>query len=67
MRGGILEQDRHLRAVLAEYAAYYNTSRCHQSLDGNSPIPRAVEPEPAADVRATPVIGGLHHTYERAA
>ncbi len=59
--------ERHLRAILAEHVAYYNTSRCHQSLEGNSPIPRAVEPEPAADVRATPVLGGLHHVYERAA
>jgi len=59
--------ERHLLAILKEYVGYYNTSRCHQALEGNSPIPRAIEPEPAADVRATPVLGGLHHTYERAA
>jgi putative transposase len=59
--------ERHLLAVLSEFVAYYNSSRCHQGLDGNSPIPRAVAPEPAADVRATPVLGGLHHIYERAA
>jgi len=59
--------ERHLLAILKEFVAYYNCGRCHSAMDGNSPIPRAVEPEPAADVRATPVLGGLHHTYERAA
>ena len=59
--------ERHLLTILREYVAYYNTSRAHQSLDGNSPVPRAIEPEPAADVRARPVLGGLHHVYERAA
>jgi len=59
--------DRYLLAILQEYVARYNPGRAHQALDGNSPIPHAVEPEPAADVRATPVLGGLHHTYERAA
>ncbi len=57
----------HLERLLREYVAYDNSSRCHQALDGNSPIPRAGEPEPAAEVRATPVLGGLHHSYERAA
>jgi transposase InsO family protein len=59
--------ERHLHAVLTEFVAYYNVARSHQSLEGNSPLPRDVEPEPAAEVRATPVLGGLHHIYERAA
>ena len=59
--------ERHLLAVLREYVAYYNTSRCHQGLEGNSPVPRAVAPEPTADVRAVPVLGGLHHVYTSAA
>ena len=59
--------ERHLLAVLTEFAAYYNSGRSHQALEGNSPLPRDVAPEPAADVRATPVLGGLHHIYERAA
>jgi transposase InsO family protein len=58
--------ERHLLAILREFLAYCNSGRCHQAL-GNSPIPRAVAPEPAADVRATPVLGALHHIYERAA
>jgi transposase InsO family protein len=59
--------ERHLLATLREYIAYYNSGRSHQALEGNSPIPRAIAPEPAADVRATPVLGGLHHVYQSAA
>ena len=59
--------ERHLLGVLREYVAYYNTSRVHQSLDGNCPVPRDVAPEPAVEVRAVPVLGGLHHSYTRAA
>ena len=57
--------ERHLRRVLTEYVAYYNESRPHQSLDGNAPVPRRVEP--VGEIIATPVLGGLHHRYSRAA
>ncbi len=59
--------ERHLLQTLRAYAAYYNASRCHQSLDGNAPEPRAREPTPVEDVVAVPVLGGLHHEYRRAA
>ena len=55
----------HLRRVLNEYVDYYNRSRTHLSLDGNAPVARRVEP--AGDVVAEPVLGGLHHRYRRAA
>jgi transposase InsO family protein len=56
---------RHLLRVLREYVEYYNESRPHQSLDRNSPLPRKVEV--VGEVCATPVLGGLHHRYSRAA
>jgi len=58
--------ERHLRRILAEYVEYYNTVRTHQSLDGNSPIPRDVEPPENGRVVATPHLVGLHHCYSRA-
>jgi len=58
--------EAHLRSVLRKYVAYYNGARCHQSLNGNAPEPRAVEAGAAA-VRAIPHLGGLHHRYTRAA
>jgi len=60
-------EERHLHAVLTVYVANCNSLRCHLSLAGNLPLPRDIAPEPAAEVLATPVLGGLHHIYERAA
>ncbi len=60
--------ERHLLAVLREFVEqYYNTSRTHLSLDGNAPIARSRAPIPAAELLATPVLGGLHHRYTAAA
>jgi len=60
--------ERHLERALREYVGtFYNLARPHLSLDGNSPLPRTREATPAEVVIATPVLGGLHHTYRRAA
>ena len=56
-----------LRRIMAEYLRYYNESRTHLSLEGNSPIPREVEPPSKGKVVAVPFLGGLHHRYTRAA
>ncbi len=59
---------QHLERVLRDFVEnFYNPARPHLSLDGNSPLPRTRETTPADDVIATPVLGGLHHTYRRAA
>jgi len=56
----------HLRRVLREYVAYYNESRCHVALDGDAPESRDKELGDGPVV-ATPILGGLHHRYSRAA
>jgi len=53
--------------VLREYVTYDNTGRCHQSLDGDAPVPRRRWALDDGNVPATPVLGGLHHVYSRAA
>ena len=53
----------HLRCVLRAYADYYNNDRTHLALEKDSPNSRAVEPVGAIIRR--PVLGGLHHRYER--
>ena len=53
----------HLRRILGEYAAYYNGSRTHRSLNQDVPIHRAVELIGA--ITSRPVLGGLHHRYSR--
>ncbi|WP_391542511.1 integrase core domain-containing protein [Posidoniimonas polymericola] len=62
----ILGED-HLRRVLKEFFAYYNGRRAHQGLDGDTPLSREPEPPDGGPVVATPVLGGLHHSYSRRA
>lgn len=59
----VLHED-HLRRLLREYVAYYNTERVHTSID-DAPEGRAVERRPSdrARVIGLPRVGGLHHRY----
>jgi len=60
--------ERHLRTVLAQYAAHYNGRRPHRALQRRPPRPD--HPVPHLDhqrVRRRPVLGGLISEYERAA
>jgi putative transposase len=63
--------ERHLQAVLQEYVAFYNTERPHRSLALEPPLlggtARLAPPGPLGRVVARPVLGGLHHAYQRAA
>jgi transposase InsO family protein len=61
----IVVDERHLRAVLAEFADYYNRDRPHRSLGLQSPLPTVAQPTGRVVARA--VLGGLHHVYARAA
>jgi putative transposase len=59
--------ERHLRAVLAAYAAHYNGRRPHRSRELRPPRPD----RPVADlsherIKRRPVLGGLISEYERA-
>src|ERR1700704_4019318 len=55
--------EAHLRRILRGYAAYYNVSRTHRSLNKDAPLHRAIERLGA--VVSRPVLGGLHHQYGR--
>ena len=62
--------EAHLRRVLREYVAYFNTARPHQGLQQRIPVAmevRLLRPVTGGTVRAIPVLGGLHHTYRRVA
>ena len=59
--------EAHVRRILSEYVAYYNATRPHGSLDGNSQIARQVQGPDQGKIVAVPVLGGIHHRYERVA
>ena len=63
----VILNEAHLHAVLAEYVRYYNGERPHRSLELAPPRPAARSSASVGPVRARPVLGGLHHVYERAA
>jgi putative transposase len=60
--------ERHLRNVLATYAAHYNTQRPHRALHLHPPRPEPPVPDLGhGRIRRRPVLGGLINEYERAA
>jgi putative transposase len=65
--------ERHLRAVLTEYQAHYNTARPHQGIaqhlpDGEPGAPRATVTDVSAQqIRRKPALSGLIDEYTRAA
>ena len=60
--------ERHLRRVLATYAAHYNTRRPHRALQLRPPRPTSPVPEPVhGRIRRRPILGGLLNEYEMVA
>ena len=60
----LILSDAHLRRVLTEFVAYYNTRRPHQSLDQQSPVTRT-PPVSAGPVAYRRVLGGIIKDYYR--
>ena len=63
----VVVNESSLRRQIASFVSYYRSSRCHLSLEKDSPDGRAVEPPEPGRVVAVPMVGGLHHRYERRA
>src|SRR5499427_9937602 len=55
--------EAHLRRILGRYAAYYNGSRIHRSLNKDAPFSRGIEH--LGVITSRPILGGLHHQYCR--
>ena len=53
-----------LRRILRSYFDYYQCSRTHLALEKE---PRTTQPPESGNVVALPLLGGLHHRYERRA
>ncbi len=65
--------EAHLRTVLAEYQAHYNTARPHQGIAQHVPAderdahPATVTDIDTRQIRRKPVLNGLINEYTRAA
>jgi putative transposase len=59
--------EAHLKRILKQYVKYYNQQRPHQGIEQNLPEPKSGQPISTGKILAFPVLGGLHHNYERAA
>jgi len=62
--------EAHLRRALGAYVAYFNGARPHQGIDQQVPdgvAPAHGVPGSCGPIVATPVLGGLHHAYQRVA
>jgi putative transposase len=65
----LILSERHLHQVLCAYARYFNRARPHQGIQQAVPEPASEPPigHGLGTIRAEPVLGGLHHDYQRAA
>jgi putative transposase len=61
----VIVNEYHLHALLEEFTTYYNRQRPHRSLRLEPPVPTARPP--TGTIRSRPVLGGLHHVYDRVA
>jgi putative transposase len=60
--------ERHLRLVLAEYAAHYNGRRPHRGRQLHPPRPdHSIADLSRSRIKRRPILGGLINEYERAA
>jgi putative transposase len=61
----IVLNEQHLRALLTEFVHYYNHDRPHRTLELQTPVPSP--PMLGGAVVSRLILGGLHHSYARAA
>ncbi|WP_119072084.1 integrase core domain-containing protein [Aggregatilinea lenta] len=54
----------HLRRVMRDYIAFFNTARPHQGLDQRIPVPKMTHGN-TGPVRCRAVLGGIIHDYYR--
>jgi putative transposase len=63
----LIINERHLSKVLQEYREFYNNSRPHQGIGQQRPIKVETPTVEEGKIVAFPVLGGLHHNYQRVA
>ncbi|MCX6056790.1 MAG: hypothetical protein NTW69_01370 [Chloroflexi bacterium] len=64
----LIHDDKHLRRVVTDYAAYFNQERPHQGIEQRIPDQYDQTRSKPTSGRTTSkaILGGLHHSYARA-
>ena len=63
----IVFHERSLCRHLKVFIEYYHRNRVHLALEKDTPEPRPIQPPESGRIVSIPVLGGLHHRYERRA
>jgi putative transposase len=63
----LIFNEPHLKRVLKEFVEYYNYRRPNQGIGQATPVKMLPSCEVAGEIVAFPVLGGLHHHYQRVA
>lgn len=63
----IVFTERSLYRHLRTFVDYYHWTRVHLALEKDTPEPRPIQPPACGRIVSIPVLGGLHHRYERRA
>jgi putative transposase len=63
----LIRSEDHLGFVLRRYCAYFNDARPHQGIGQKIPSGPPEPPAGGGTIKETPILGGLHHDYRRAA
>jgi putative transposase len=67
----LMLSERQFHRVIGEYVAYFNYARPHQGIGQRIPDPPEVtlraDTVSLSQIAGYPVLGGLHHDYQRAA
>jgi len=61
----IVFNERSLHRQLQAFVEYYHRSRVHLMLNKDAHEPRPIQLPESGRIVSTPVLGGLHHRYER--
>lgn len=61
----LIFNDRRLKLIMKEFVSYYNACRPHQGLGQVTPVKTVAPPKLDGKIVAFPVLGGLHHHYQR--
>ena len=59
----IVFNETHLRRLLRSYTQYHNELRAHQFLEKDAPLSREIQCH--GRIESVPILGGLHHHYDR--